>query len=74
MAIKDAKKLNKGKTIIDLRGPQGNAYFLLGTASNLCKQLGIEWEPINKDMTSGDYEHLIKVFDQHFGAYIDLYR
>jgi hypothetical protein len=74
MAIKDAKKLNRGKVMIDLRGPQGNAFVLLGTARRLCRQLGIEWEPINKDMTSGDYEHLIKVFDQHFGACVDLYR
>ena len=74
MAIKSAKALDKGKRKIDLRGPNDNAYFLLGTAKDLCRQLHKNWEPIEKEMTSGDYEHLLQVFDREFGDYIDLYR
>ena len=59
---------------IDLTGPQGNAFFLLGTASNLCKQLGVDTKPVLDDMKSGDYENLIKVFDLHFGDFVTLYR
>ena len=62
------------KMIIDLTGPQGNAFYLLGTASKLCKQLEIEDDIILDDMKSGDYEHLITTFDNYFGELIDLER
>lgn len=72
MAIKQKKA--KAKPEIDLTGPEGNAYFLLATASNLAKQLGLDGEAIHKEMTSWDYENLIQVFDKHFGDYVDLVR
>jgi len=59
---------------IDLTGPQGNAYFLLGTAQNLAKQIGLNSGEIVKEMTSGDYENLVQVFDRHFGSVVTLYR
>ena len=63
------------KQVIDLTGPQGNAFYLLGLASKLSKQVGIEHEGfILDDMKSGDYEHLIKTFDHYFGDVIDLER
>jgi len=67
-------KIRQSKIEIDLTGSDGNAFVLLGTAKRLCKQLEIDPEPILKDMKSGDYEHLIMVFDKHFGDYIDLVR
>ena len=60
--------------IIDLTGPQGNAYFLLGTASNLAKQLGLDGTKILSEMKSGDYENLLQVFDKYFREYVTLYR
>ena len=72
MAIK-SKDTTK-KQVIDLTGPDGNAFFLLGTASKLCKEMGIYDTLVIDDMTSGDYEHLIKTFDTYFGDYIDLER
>ena len=62
------------KQVIDLTGPQGNAFYLLGTASKLCKQLEIDDTIVLEDMKSGDYEHLITVFDTYFGDIIDLER
>jgi hypothetical protein len=59
---------------IDLTGPQGNAYFLLGTAKNLAKKLGLNGNEITKEMMSGDYEHLLEVFDENFGMFVTLYR
>ena len=35
---------------IDLTGPQGNAYFLLGTAGNLANQLGLDGKQIKLEM------------------------
>ena len=60
------------KREINLNGTQGNAYFLLGTARNFVKQLDLDVDSIIKDMESSDYEHLIKVFDKHFGMIVDL--
>jgi hypothetical protein len=60
--------------IIDLTGPQGNAFFLIGIARNLAKQIGIDSTPIINEMMSGDYENLIKVLDANFGDYIILER
>ena len=62
---------------IDLSGPQGNAFFLLGTASKLGRQLGLDKEEIEiilRQMRFSDYENLINVFDRNFGDYVILYR
>jgi len=74
MAIKSKAQLNRGKRYIDLTGPQGNAFFLLGTAKKWSDALDKNWSAIEKEMTSGDYENLIKVFDREFGSICDLYR
>jgi len=62
------------KPVLDLTGPDGNAYAILGYASNFSKQLNLNYEEIRKEMTSSDYENLIEVFDKYFGEYIDLVR
>jgi hypothetical protein len=62
---------------VDLTGPQGNAFYLLGLASNLAKQIGWGKDSIDslmEDMKSSDYENLLKVFDKHFGSFVILYR
>ena len=60
--------------IIDLTGPQGNAHYLMGRAIVLSKQLGIDSDSIIQNMKSGDYDNLIKVFDEHFGSFVVLER
>ena len=72
MAILEKPKQN-GITI-DLTGPQGNAFYLLGTANNLAKQLGLDGTEIMEEMKNGDYENLINVFDNYFGSIVTLYR
>ena len=65
------------KQVIDLTGPDGNAYYILGTAMNLCKQIGISSSrttEILDEMKSSDYENLIQLFDKYFGKLIDLER
>jgi hypothetical protein len=59
---------------IDLTGPNGNAFYLIGTANNLAKQLGLDKAKIQTEMMSGDYEHLVNTFDTHFGHFVTLYR
>ena len=59
---------------IDLTGPDGNAFVLIGTAGNLAKQLGLDAKAIRTEMMAGDYENLVNVFDKHFGEFVTLYR
>lgn len=66
-----------GKHSIDLSGPEGNAFVLLGYARDLGRQLGWDSERVQQvqsEMQSGDYENLLTVFDREFGDYVDLYR
>lgn len=60
------------KPEIDLSGPGGNAFALLGQAAKLCRQMKIDSDPILEEMQSGDYDNLIAVFDRNFGDYVDL--
>ena len=62
------------KQVIDLTGPQGNAFYLLGTAMKLSKEIGLDVNAVLDDLKDGDYEHLITRFDYHFGFIIDLER
>lgn len=68
------KKKPIRKPTIDLTGPQGNAFYLLGQAKNLSNDLGLDYKKISEEMKSGDYENLIRTFDKYFGDYIDLLR
>lgn len=60
--------------VIDLTGPQGNAFNLLGVANRLGKQLGMDTKALQERMMSGDYEHLVHEFDKAFGAIVILER
>ena len=72
--IKDKSEMEKRGLEIDLTGPQGNAFVLIGYASNLAKQLKKDENAIKEDMQSGDYDHLVEVFDREFGDYVTLYK
>ena len=71
------KKQNTGPIVIDLTGPDGNAFVLLGKAKGFAKQLGmngVEAEALINEMMTGDYEHLLETFDKHFGDFVILER
>jgi len=59
---------------IDLTGPDGNAFALMGYAKRFARQLGVDSEEIISNMMSGDYENLIEVFEENFGDFVTLYR
>lgn len=67
------KDTNK-KIVVDLTGPQGNAFWLIGYAKRIGKQLGYNLQEMEDELTSGDYENLIEVFDKYFGSVVDLER
>lgn len=68
------EKQTSSQIEIDLTGPQGNAFFLLGTANKLGRQLGLDTAVINEEMANGDYENLVEVFEKYFGDFVILYR
>ena len=59
---------------IDISGPGGNAFALMGYARILAIQMGLDSNAIVNDMMSGDYEHLLEVFENHFGHLAKLER
>lgn len=59
---------------IDLTGPDGNVYVLIGMGRKFCKQMGLDPETFSDRMTSGDYENAVSVFDEYFGSFVTLYR
>jgi hypothetical protein len=66
-----------GPIIIDLTGPDGNAFYLMGIAKRFGRQLG--WnsgkcQDLVNEMMDGDYEHLLQVFDREFGTFVILER
>jgi len=67
-------KQPKSEIVVDLTGPDGNAFVLMGMASKFARQLGIDKDEVISKMKSGDYENLIKVFDGYFGDFVILER
>ena len=60
--------------IINLSGPEGNAFFLLAMAQQLAKSEGREPAEIRDlllQMQSGNYENLLRVFSSQF-PYVNL--
>jgi hypothetical protein len=74
MAIKSITEKPKGKIEIDLTGPDGNAFALMGYATNFAKTLNLNKDQILNEMMSGDYENLLQVMEKYFGDYIIMYR
>ena len=68
------KTKKQTKRTIDLTGTDGNAFVLIGYARILSKQLELDFDQVHRELTSSDYEHLVKVFDDYFGEYVDLVR
>ena len=58
--------------VIDLDGPNGNAFYLLGTAQQFSRDLGLDGNKIIEEMKSGDYINLLKTFENYFGSYVTL--
>ena len=42
------KKNQDDRRVLDLTGPEGNAYVLLGVCGGIAKQLGMDWKTILK--------------------------
>ena len=60
--------------VIDLQGPQGNAFALMAYADDFLRQMGRrhEFNAMRSEMMSGDYNNLIGIFEKNFGEYVTL--
>ena len=70
-------KQTNGEIVLDLTGPDGNAFALMGHAQNFAKQLGyskLAIDGIIEEMKLSDYEHLVQTFDKYFGQFVILER
>ena len=65
-------KPKRDKMYIDIDGPNGNAFNLLGAAKVWSKKLDLDGDSIRDDMSSSDYINLLKVFDANFGDFVVL--
>ena len=68
------KEAKTGPIIIDLTGPDGNAYALMAYAKRFARELALDGEEIISNIMSGDYENLLQVFDENFGSFVILER
>jgi len=68
------KKTNEPeKREIDLTSPDGNAFFLMGTARRWMNQIDpSSTEKLLDRMKSGDYANLVAIFEISFGMLVEL--
>ena len=60
---------------ININGPDGNAFALIGQVKRLGRQLGFdkpEIARITTEMMAGDYDNLCRVFTNNFGHVVQL--
>ena len=70
MSIK--RKTKCARLPIDLDGPDGNAFNLMGVAIRLAPTLGLSAEKVIEAMEQGDYTDLLIEFDFHFGNVLSI--
>ena len=60
--------------VIDLHGPQGNAFALMAQADDFLRQMvrRHEFNAMRTEMMSGDYENVIRIFEENFGDFVEL--
>ena len=58
------------KIFIKLSGETGHAFHIIGEVRKLCKKSGKNFEAIHKEMTAGDYDHMIDVVKGHFDCFV----
>lgn len=62
---------------IDISGPDGNAFYLMGIARKWARDLEWSKEKIDAlfvDMKSSDYDHLVECFENAFEGIVEIVR
>lgn len=67
------KKDEPQDCVIDLDGPDGNAFVLLGIASKFMNQIDRDRkQEVLDEMRNLDYKNLIFIFEREFGSFVTL--
>ena len=67
------RRKKERKPVINLDGPDGNAFALMAYAKRFAKDMGyVSDEAILNLMMDGDYTNLVRTFDKYFGEYVIL--
>ena len=67
------RRKTERKPVINLDGPDGNAYALMAYAKRFAKDMGyVSDEAILNLMMDGDYTNLVRTFDKYFGEFVIL--
>ena len=75
--IRSRSEMPSKKLEIDLTGPEGNAFVLMGYAQSWGRQLGYSEHRIKciiDEMKLTTYEGLLHTFDREFGSFVALWR
>ncbi len=54
------------KPTLEITGHDGNAFVILGKARRVAKENNMDWETIQKEAMSGDYDHLLQTMMKYF--------
>ena len=75
MAILNKAEMPHTRPQIDLSGPAGNVFNLMGLVKIYGRQLSLTPQEIfiiQEEMMSDEYDHAVAVFDLNFGRFVDL--
>lgn len=65
-------KRRSTRPVIDLDGPEGNVFALIGIGIKWCRDTGDDPKKFAADMKAGTYVDAVKTFDRYFGAHVDI--
>jgi hypothetical protein len=74
VGINMIRKKQSEVRVIDLTGPEGNAFYLMAYANKNARKIGLVGASVIEEMKQGNYEHLVETFDRYFGDYVILER
>ena len=57
---------------VDLTGPDGNAFALIGMVYEICEEIDRNPNRIVRDMKSGYYDNLVEVFKRELEGYVEV--
>jgi hypothetical protein len=66
------QEIRLARITLDLDGPDGNAYFLIGQARILAVKNDLNPKEILEEMMISDYKHLLAVFRKYFSDEVEL--
>jgi hypothetical protein len=58
--------MDNNKPVLPIVGRDGNAFAILGLARQVARKHKMDWDAIQKEAMSGDYNHLLATMCKYF--------